>query len=466
MTQLDKARSSVQAAQSDKLFAGPLIRWQALTVGERFVCTNIVLLPIWWVLGVYEYMPLLLLLGVAGYEWRCYGKVRLKQPSLPVVASFVFGIYVIVQRLFLLTRVLGGVKEAVVFSFCPACWLWYIQSNNIRIRLEVVAWALTVSVMQMLGLWFLLQFAIPESMLLPPPPTLLALLTGDTVPRGETGSLNALLPYTPRTLFGAEQNRFSMFFCFPEFFGLVAGFIGIVALDIKNRFWSWLLLLACVVLIFLSATRAVWVALPIVVILRYLFKNSGNLWTPPIIFALAAIASFTILSVPPAGNLVLEQFTHSATAIDQARAGSTATRLEIYKQTWQAFTENPLWGHGLLPERAEGASPIRIGSHSVILGELLYLKGLVGTVIFMFFWVSLLISFYQTRVGRPLTGFCAWFLYTLVSPTMAVAYTMPASQLLLVLCAAMGRPKLKPGLSKSRSPKQASPKVCNLYVNS
>jgi hypothetical protein len=83
------------------------------------------------------------------------------------------------------------------------------------------------------------------------------------------------------------------------------------------------------------------------------------------------------------------------------------------------------------------------GTHSVILGSLLYQKGLVGTVIFIFFWISLLFWFYKTRAERPLTCFCVWLLYTLVSPTLELVYVMPVSSLLILLCAAMRRPQLR-----------------------
>jgi len=54
-----------------------------MTVAERFVCANIILIPVWWVVGLYKYMALLLLLGVAGMA--AIRELRLKRPILPVV---------------------------------------------------------------------------------------------------------------------------------------------------------------------------------------------------------------------------------------------------------------------------------------------------------------------------------------------------------------------------------------------
>ncbi len=433
MTQLYQPKSSVPKAQTNNLFSGIWIRWRALTLGERFVCANIILIPIWWVAGVFfMYMPVILLGSVAVYECLQHGKIHLKRPSSLVVTFFVFGIYEVVRLFFFGTKVRGGLENVVLYTVCPACWLWYIQSKKIRIRIEAVAWACTVSVIQMFGFWLLLQFVLPTTIF--PQPNLLALLTGSINP------LSSLNPIGGGSHpFGFE--RVIMFFGYPEFLAIVAGFMGIVALDIKNRFWSWLLFLACVFLIFLSATRIVWLTFPIVVGLRYIFSNFGKPWVPPTFFALIAAVSFTTLSIPPATNLVLNQFRQSAQAVDNLRAGSTDARSDVYKQTWTDLQENPLWGYRSVGEPAGDRPPP--GTHSVILGSLLYQKGLVGTVIFIFFWISLLFWFYKTRAERPLTCFCVWLLYTLVSPTLELVYVMPVSSLLILLCAAMRRPQLR-----------------------
>lgn len=446
MTQLYKLKYSVRKDPgADNLFFGLWMRWQTLTVAERFVCANIIVVPVWWVVGLYKYMPLLLLFGVALYELLQYGGLRLKRPVLPVIALFAFGTYQLVRILLFYKepRTLTFFDDVVMLSFCPACWLWYIQSNNIRIRKEVVAWACTVSVVQMIGFWFLLQFVLPETLFLPPRlPNLFGLLTR----KGLTNANFTLVPYERGDGDAAGLYRFSFFFISPQFFAVVAGFLGLVALEIKNRFWSLLLFLACVFLMFLSATRAVWVAFPIVIGLRYIFSNFGKPSGPPIIFALTAVASFTTLSLPAVTDLFLNTFTNSVQSVDNYRAKSTDARMEIYKQTWESIQENPFWGHMSKgdPISLNGPQYEVVGSHSVILGNLLYLNGVVGTVIFAVFWISLFIWLYKTRSGRPLTCFCMWILYTLVSPTIVTVYEMPISSLLMLLCVATRHPKLKP----------------------
>jgi hypothetical protein len=303
--------------------------------------------------------------------------------------------------------------------------------------MQVVAWAFTVSVIQMIGFWLALQFFLPENIFWTHRVrTLLGLFTT------KTDKTYYLLPYIPRTVLEGV-NRFSLFFLYPEFFAVVAGFIGLFALDIKNRLWSWLLFLASVFLIFLSATRIVWAAFPIVVGLRYLFSTFGKRWGPPVIFALIAVASFTIFTFPPTSDLILTKFISGAESINNVRADSTDTRLEIYRQTWEGIQDNFLWGYMSKGPPVAVFRDSRVGSHSAILGSLLYQTGLVGTGLFTVFWILLFIWFYETRAGRPLIGFCVLIFYTLVSPTMALVYDIPISSLIVLVCAAIRRPKLK-----------------------
>ncbi|OKH21789.1 O-antigen ligase family protein [Chroogloeocystis siderophila] len=427
--------------RSNKLFAnGFWLRWQALTVGERFVCANIILIPVWWVAGLYDYLPILLLLSVGLYEWRQQGKIQLTRPSLPVIAAIAFGIYQL-ARVAIFYHEPRTIKffDVVSVVFCPTIWLWYIQSKNIRLRMEPIAWACTINVLQMLGLWFLIQFVLPASLF--PLPTIYALVTGVT----SKALASILSPF--RTIDGnvAGFCRCQLFFIFPSFFALFAGFLGLVALEIKSRLWSWLVFGASVFLIVLSATRAVWVAFPLVLGLRYLFSNYGRRWVPAVVFGLIAAGSFLIFSLPVFTELVLNNFTDLADTVNKVREGSTDTRLEIYRQTWLGIQENPLWGHLTTGPtiNAYAQDYEVVGSHSVILGNLLYLNGMVGTGLFLTFWFSLLYWMYKTRAGRPLLCFGLWFLYTFVAFTMDTAYGMSISSLPILVSIAIRNPHPK-----------------------
>jgi O-Antigen ligase len=445
MTQVYKPNPPTQKAPDSKLFFWFWVRWGALSVGERFVCANIILIPVWWALGIYKYMTFLLLSCVLLYEWKQHGELRLKPPTTPAIALFAFGIYQVLRILINYSHPerpsIGGV---FLTWFSYALLLWYIQSHDVRLRIEAIAWACTVSVVQMLGFWALLQFVLPDSLFQPPIiPTLFGLLTG--IGSGEIeGGL--LAPYEVSGGTIAEVYRLSLFFISSQFFSLVVGCIGLIALEVKNRIWSLLLLLACAFLIILSFSRSVWVAFPIVVWLRYLFSTYGQPRNRAIIFAVMAVASFAILSIAPVTDFLVDSYTDLTQNIAEMRAASTEQRSEIYRLTWEAFQENPVWGQVGKGRPISLASPEQnvIGSHSVILGNLLYGNGLVGTGIFALFWISLFIWLYKTRAGRPLTCFCVLIMFTLVSTTLGAMWFSPFSALIILLCVAIRHPKIKP----------------------
>jgi len=446
MAQMYKPNAPVPKAPDRKLFFWFWMRWGALSAGERFVCANIILIPVWWAVGIYKYMTFLLLSCVLLYEWWQHGEIRLKPPSAPVIGLIVFGIYQILQILINYANPQRPSIGSVFLTwFAYAALLWYIQSNKVRFRIEAIAWACTVSVLQMIGFWFLLQFVLPDTLFQPPTiPTLFGLLTGN----GSMDSENLLAPYEISS--NIEVYRLSLFFVSSQFFSLVVGCIGLVALEIKNRTWSLLLLLGCVFLIVLSFSRSVWVAFPIVIWLRYLFSTYAQPQNRSLMFALTAVASFTVLSIAPVTNRMVDSYTGLTRSVSEMRAASTEQRSEIYRQTWEAFQENPVWGQVGKGRPISIASPEQnvIGSHSVILGNLLYNNGLVGTGIFAFFWVSLFVWLYKHRAGRPLTCFCVLILFTLVSPTLSAMWFTPLSALIILLCVALYRPELKPALNK------------------
>jgi O-antigen ligase len=458
--QLYKHKSVVQKAKDDKLFVWFWMRWSTLTAAERFACAHIILIPVWWVAGLYKYMLLFVLLCVVAYEVLQHRELRLQLPSLPVVALFTFGAYQIV-RIFIHYAEPGRPSFSGVFMswFCPALLLWYVQSNNVKIRIEPVAWACTVSAIQMIVFWLLLQFVLPKSLFLPPQiPTLFTLVKGGLDPEdAATGIISPFLaPYEISTGSVGNLYRLSLFFVSSQLFGFISGFFSLVALEIKNRWWSLLLLAASFLLMALSATRAIWVVFPLVFGLRYILNKFGNRWGPPIISAALAAISFVLLSIPPATYGFLNLLASTSQSVDEMRAGSTEQRMEIYRQTWLAIQENPLWGHGSRGGviSLSGADYNLVGSHSVILGDLLYMNGWVGTVIFVTFWISLFVWLYQTRTGRPFLCFFLLLLFTLVSPTMAAVFDTPFSALMILLCVAIRYPKqnaLKPKRALRRS---------------
>jgi hypothetical protein len=438
-------------AKDESLFSGVWLRWGALNTAEKVVCTNIALIPAWWFIGLLEYMPLLLFLGIGLYEWRQYGKLRLKYPSFVVISLFAFYGYYFTDIFLLffnehpaIALPSGDPRNPTLneliktaFQFSIPSLVWYIQSNNIRVRLEAVAWACSVCIIQILVLWIVVETLFPIAFD-SPPRSLYAALTGK--PKGYIdgmGSANYLQFYDRR-------RRFIFFFGNNQPAAAFLGLVILIALDLKNRLWSLLLLAACVFLLILTETRSVWVALPAVALLHILFtanKVVGN-W---LVFSLIALVSFSTFSVPPITNSIFAISNDTATAVGDYRAGSTEVRSEVYTQTLEEIPNKLFWGHKVKGEEVStavgnGTGP-EVGTHSFILGDLLYQGGLVAAGIFTAFWTSLFMWFYNTRIGRPQFCFSVLILFSLISAVSFLHWMLSMGTL---LCMVIRRPVIKP----------------------
>jgi hypothetical protein len=393
------------------------------------------------------------MLGIAFCEWRRYGKLRLKRPSLVVLALVAYSAYdfaggfllffdahpLAVLPLDVERRPIDLIQSALSALSLPYL-IWYIQSNNVKVRLPVVAWAFSVSVVQMLAVWLVIQFVFPNAFS-NPPRTLWAMLSGKSAQyvRG-AGETNYLV------LYGTDQavgglSRFYAFFHRPETFALFIGVVGILALDIKNRLWSVLLFIASVFLIGLSGTRAVWIAFPVILFTSF-WITTGKARRSWLIFALIATMSFVTLSVPPATNLIFNTFTDTATSIAEFRENSTEDRGAAYAGTLERILDNPpnfIFGYVVSGPTVPGTG-IEIGSHSFILGSLLYKGGLISTGLFLTFWASLVMWLYRTRISRPACCFLILLLLTITFATMLLSYVAPMAILLSML---LHRPAVK-----------------------
>ncbi len=438
----------------EKLFTGIFLRWSALTATEKVVCANIVLLPVWWLLGLINYLLPFLSLGIILYEWRRYRKLSLKRPSWAVIALFAFYAYDYIDTLFVFLDAYPSIEipsdlvvnpnslVKSVFQFSIPFLVWYIQSKNLRVRLQVVAWACSVSVIQMLLGWLVFQFAFP-GWIDNPPRNLYAILTGKSkfTPGDVGGWTNYLAFY--------DEDRVRFFFGHYQAAAAFLGFVGLIAVELKNRIWSCLLLATCVFLLILIGSRSVWLALPAALSIRFFF-TLVKLRLTALVFAFLAIFSFATLSFTPVTDMIFATYTDTASAVADARAGSTEARSKVYKGTLERIPDKPIFGHKVEgPPALEGPSvfvfnPPRIGSHSFILGNLLYKKGLLGLGIFVTFWTSLLTWFYETRRGRPICWVPILALFSLQSAVTILQFTMIIGTLLCMLLHQPTQASLRP----------------------
>lgn len=420
----------------DALFRGIWLRWELLTQAEKVVCLGIILIPLWWLWG-WRHLFLALAIGIVIYDWQCFNKISLQRPSLSVIGSFCFGFYLICSIYFYSAWQNLAVNPNAIFAplnswLCFGFILWYIQDRKIRIRLQVVVWSFSIIITLMILMWGIIFFVFHQNHYIPLR-SIYAVMTG----KGHEfepglGNVNYLMPYFPTDESFLELVRYLYFFPGPEALALVMAFVCLLALDIKHHCWL-LLFSGAFFLLLTSGTRAVWVALPIILILRYLLTATQFFGTT-FVFGLLAVICFSSLTFTPTSDFILDKFSQTATATANTRADSTEARIKIYQFTLDeienASNSNIFFGHvvtgkGLVP----GYEPAVVGSHSFILGTLLYRNGLIGTGFFLTYWISLLRYLYRTRKSRP-TCLLILVLFNLTFVTMELE--MPVMPITLV----------------------------------
>jgi hypothetical protein len=430
---------SKKTPEDSNLFSGIWIRWGKLTLAEKIVCANIALIPLWWMWGWRLYF-IFLVAGIVIYEWYNNKEVRLSRPSTAAVAIMAYGLYVLIVRCFYAAMedlplnfhtIMSPINNVIFFGLS----LWYVQDRKIRIRLSIVCWSFTVLIATMLVTWAIIYFGLNQADYVAPH-SIYGVLTGKS---GEftpgDGNRNFLMPYFPTDESIGGMVRYLYFFSGPEALALVMGFVCLLSLDIKNRFWSTFLLLGSVFLLLTSGTRSVWVSLPIVLIVRYLL-TAGKVFGGAFVCGLLAIVSLS-MSVPVISNAVADNVLNTAEKTANARADSTEVRGEIYRLTIKGIENSDnsqfVFGHvfngeGVLP----GYKPAQVGTHSFILGTLLYRGGLVGTAFFATFWISLLWWLYKTRYDRPSCLF-VFVLFSLTFATMELEMPVLPITLLCIM---------------------------------
>lgn len=438
------ASKANNSEKDDRLFKNGLLRWQAITPSEQFAAVVISLIPVWWLIS-WSYSPLLLILGVFAYRlWR-YKELGLSRPSLPVVALFCLTLYAtVLYKLKVPDGGPAGLVGPMQFWGAIGLWLWYIQSHRIRIRLQVVAWACSVVALEALGFWLVNHFILGEPVF-DPARTLVATFIGkgESFDGGKSGSVgNYLVPYEPDTKGVGGLIRYTFFFPHPTASSFMFGFILLIALDLKNRLWSRSLVTICSFLILVCQSRNAWVTLPIAVLIHWLV-TTGKTRGLAFLLALFALVSFITLSIPSVTNTLTTKVANTAEATTSYRKESTDARNKIYMRTLEAVLgEPPLIGY-VVPgaEVVPGYEFARIGTESFILGTLLYKSGLLGTALFLTFFIPFLSWLYTTRRDRPI---CCFLMLLWLGIASMVTEFLTTEIFVLVICAAIYHPQRKP----------------------
>ncbi len=429
--------ASTSTPSSENLFQGIFLRWDLLTQSEKVACLGIALVPLWWLWG-WSFLFVFLAAGILFYEYYHHRKIQLQRPSVLILAFIVYGLYDLIATIFysqynsssLSIRDFTDQFETV---FSPAFILWYVQSRNIRVRLTVVAWAFSIVVASMLIAW-LYGVVVMRQAPFVHPRSLFGLLTKKPpIYEPGLGNTNYLIFYRASDKSVPGFVRFFLFFHGPESLALATAFIALLALDIKNRIWSISLFCGSGLILLMSGTRSTWLALPTVILIRWLVKTGAKqgLW---LILALITCCS-CLFMLPPVTDLLSDISAKTAQSSNELRGDSSDVRAEIYRRTservlnssdWQLIIGHTVPGETVLREY----EPAKVGTHSFYLGTLLYRQGLVGTGLFIMYWFSLGAWLYRTRHGRPIA---ALLIIVLISFTFSVmAYESVVNPIILV----------------------------------
>jgi hypothetical protein len=432
--------SSQKNHNSDSLFWGIWLRWEMLTQAEKVVSLSIILIPVWWCIG-WNFVPSLLVASIAVYELKKHQTIHIEYPSLSTTALLLFSFYraftYIINTPEIAPRAL---LDPFLFWGCSGILLWYIQSYNIRIRLHVAAWAFSFVICTMLLWWSFFNFVLNEPYFVPSR-TLTATLLDKNTSYHPTlmGSIsNFLVPYYVGERGIGGFLRYTLFFPHPTVSSFAIGFAGLIVLDTKKPLWYLPVCLVCTFLILIAQARNAWLALSFVLVVRVLF-TSRKVGGIVFFLSLMAVTSFITISVPTINDFLTETFTNTMEATSNFRKDSTDVRNDIYLRTWERVIEEPLIGHGIngspvLP----GFEYALIGTESFVLGTLLYKSGLIGSSIFMTFFISLITKLYQTRKDRPLS--CLLMLIYLSLSSLVTEFITPEIFIVL-LCVMMHHPE-------------------------
>jgi O-Antigen ligase len=432
MTQLwhSSLSSPVRTAQPED-HTNPLqgygIRWKTLTRAEQVVCASIVLIPFWWILG-WNWMLSVVVVGTAIHDIFRHGSIHLKRPTLETGALLTFGFYILVNASLKTTAFVPSALLTPINSWiCAGLALWYLQSNDIRVRPKVAAWALSVSIIQMVVFWLVVHFVLSDPHYVPPR-TIFGFLTdkGEKFISG-AGNANFLKPYDPGEKGLGGLARYNFFFAHAAPCVLVVGFAALLSLDMKNQLWARYMISGCFLLLFLSQTRSAWISLPLILGIRYFSTRSKAS-----LFAIISVISLTVLSFPPVTDALFGNYSGAIEATSNFRKDSSEVRSLIYQRTLERIPEELLLGHGINgPTVLPGFEGGRIGSHSFFLGTLLYKSGLVGTAIFTTFLSSLLLWLARTRANRPR---CCFLVLLYIGLNLLVEEPEIVTILLVLLC--------------------------------
>ncbi|HEY9823994.1 MAG TPA: O-antigen ligase family protein [Stenomitos sp.] len=404
------------------LFKGVWLCWEQLSQAEKFISSFIILTPAWWFFG-WTYSWFFIVGSILLIHQIKKKDLILKRPSWLVISGLLFHCYRHSVLLLNSSEVGLSVWVDILVGICFYFIIWYIENNNIRIRVKVLAWAISVLALEIISFWIVAQLIFKAPHFIPP-----RTLVSQFLDRSEryiqgSGASNYLLPYWPEDKLPGGFARFAFFYPVPEDFGLISGAISAFSLELKNHYWRIVLFCSGIFLLFVSGTRMAWISFLLILVIRCLIVLSKN-WGIIVLYALIGFFCFVMLSVPQVTDITYESFSNTTQSGSNLRKDSSEVRGLIYRRTWEEITTDPeieklIFGRGAFgPGVVPGFEPAKIGSHSFILGTLIYRQGLLGTSIFVMYWTLMSRKLFFSKDKYPLSSPLIFLFISFTFPTM------------------------------------------------
>jgi len=340
--------------------------------------------PLAWLIGVSE--PFVAVAALVS----SITLVRSSTRRFPLAALSMVGFVVIASISLVMAQARGEPSDRIVAAlFNLAVWVlgfavWLTVRKHdrpadrfllLRSVRDAGLWAAAAAVVTMV-LWGLgqrgLSFAAPIAFLIPD-----GVL--QTVPAILSSAVNPVV-FRLDWIVGDAVPRLQAFHPYPNALALALGLAIAAHVTIATnrqrssriaQFWRFAIGALLVVALVLTWSRAIIIVFAVTGMLALVLR-----WSPGQART-AVVAVIVWCGVVLAATVVLNPTlaTEAVVEVGEARAGSTATRLNLYAMTWQRTLERPWFGNGVKP-RIEGL-PIPIGSHSTLFGTALK-SGLLG----------------------------------------------------------------------------------------
>ncbi len=386
------------------------VPFQPDRLGEGLIFWTLVLVPVWWILGIQ-----IVVYPLVGWYLLYRSLQTSSRPSVPF-GWHIWGLYSSVWLVSIIYNLGRGVAElgrsvtalgSVIGIWFLALALWY-AIRALNIRLTVIVRALCI-----VGLWQLLAVLVGESHIA---------LTGSIL---KTQSLvTTLIPAIPARVFfdaglyGLDDigwdielvPRLRSFYYWSPLAGTMSIIIAMAALLERKPFWRGAALLGSLVTVWLAAARTGQVGMALALILATGLGDSrmGKRILPWTVVLTSALSPFLL------NGLYQYFFTY--------RSDSAAGRLALYSETFQAFLRSPWIGYGTYG-RSDSVS-VPLGSHSQIFSTL-YHTGILGSALIVVAWISLTICIFK-RSWRypalsPVMGLWTGFSFQMLSGELSAA---------------------------------------------